>query len=96
MTKKQEVMNFLQSSIFQQNLKNPNASETAKKGMRYTIMRMEKCRDAAGVIAYFLSALAGTERSPDFAQRLEDEGLIRFEDIADEFLRRFNDDWLAS
>ena len=69
------------------------ASEKLKRGVRYTIMRLEE-RDAAGMIQYYWSAIVGTERSVGFAALMRKEGFGRFEEAIDEFRLHFNDKFL--
>ena len=95
MSKKQEIMEFLSHNIFDFILNNPKASETLKKGVRYTIMRLNNL-DANGMVRYYWSAIVGTERSTEFARQMRSEGFTRFEEVIDEFRDRFNDAWLKS
>lgn len=95
MSKEQEVLDFLHDNVFDPILDSPNASDTLKRGVRYTIMRLEQ-RDAAGMIHYYWSAIVGTERSTEFSRQMRQEGFTRFEEIIDEFRDRFNDRWLRS
>lgn len=91
--KKQEIMTFLSAQVFDPILESPAASETLKRGVRYTIMRLEE-RDPAGMIQYYWSAIIGTDRSTKFARQMKSEGFTRFEEIIDDFRERFNDVWL--
>ena len=94
MTKEQEIMQFLHDNVFNPILNSPDASNTLKQGVRYTIMRMNKL-DARGMRQYYWSAISGTERSTKFARQMRDEGVTRFEEVIDEFRDRFNDEWLT-
>lgn len=93
MDKKQEVMNYLQEKIFDPALNSPNSTKRVKKGVNYTIMRMNNL-DAKGVVMYFWSAVAGTQKSINFSSILKTAGITRFEDIFEDFRERFNDEWL--
>lgn len=95
MTKEEEIMQFFHENVFEPILDSPNASDTLKRGIRYTIMRLNE-RDAAGMIQYYWSAIVGTERSTNFAEQIKREGFTRFEEVIDEFRRRFNDKWLKT
>jgi len=95
MTKEEEIMNFLHENVFDPILNSNEASNTLKKGVRCTIMRLNE-RNAEGMISYYWSAIIGTERSAKFAKRMRNEGFTRFEEVIDEFRRRFNDNWLRS
>ena len=93
MTKEDEIMVFLHERVFDPILKSPQASQSHKHGVRLTIARMWE-RDAAGMIEFYYSAIAGTDRSIDFSSQLRDAGFIRFEEVVDDFRKRFNEAWL--
>ena len=95
MSKDNEIMAFLSENVFEPILDSDQASESLKKGVRYTIMRLEQ-RDAEGMISYYWSSIIGTERSTVFARQMRDEGFTRFEEVIDEFRDLFNDEWLTS
>jgi hypothetical protein len=91
--KEQEIMQFLHERVFDPILASSEASDDLRKGIRYTIMRLEQ-RDAAGMVRYYWSAIVGTDPSIAFAARLRQEGFDRFEEAIDEFRVRFDDRWL--
>ena len=93
MTKKEEILAYLHEHVFDPILNSPDASETLKKGVRYTIMRLNE-RDAAGIRQYYWSAIIGTERSTKFAKQMRDEGYTRFEEVLEDFRLRFDDKWI--
>lgn len=95
MTKEKEILDFLSKNVFDPILNSPNASETLKRGVRYTIMRLSKL-DAKSMRQYFWSAIVGTPRSIGFAEKMEREGFKRFESIFKEFRKKFNEEWLRS
>ena len=95
MTKDEEIMSFLNEYVFGPILNSDIASPSLKKGVNYTIMRMNE-RDAVGKIQYYWSAIIGTERSTEFARNMRREGFVRFEEVIDEFRDRFNDEWISS
>jgi len=88
-------MDFLGQRVFDPILKSPRASQQLKKGVRYTIMRMEQ-RNALCMIKYFWSAIVGTEQSIQFSKLMKEEGFDRFEEVLEDFRERFNDEWLNS
>lgn len=94
MTKKKYWYSCMQMSLIQ-SLNSPTASDALKKGVRYTIARLNE-RDAVGIIQYYWSAIVGTDRSIEFAKMMKDEGFTRFEEVIDEFRARFNDAWVKS
>jgi hypothetical protein len=93
--KKAEIMAFLHEHVFDPVLQSDHASTRLKQGVRYTIMRMNE-RNPTGMVQYYWSAIIGTDKSITFAEDMRREGFTRFEEIFDEFRRRFNDDWLRS
>jgi len=93
MTKEEEIMEFLNKRIFNPILNSPKASDTLKRGVKYTIMRLNE-RDAKGMVSYFWAAMRGTEKSNRFARKLKAEGFERFEEVYVEFRERFDDKWL--
>jgi hypothetical protein len=95
MSKEQEIMDFLSRRVFNPILDSPRASQTLKKGVRFTIMRLEQ-RDAVGMISYFWSAIVGTEQSIQFTKLMKEEGFDRFEEVFEDFRDRFNDEWIRS
>lgn len=95
MKKEDEIMDFLHERVFDPVLNSNRHSKEAKRGIRYTIMRIEN-RKAEGMIGYYWSSIYGTERSIRFSQLLKRENAKRFEDVIDEFRIRFNDKWLRS
>ena len=95
MTKEQEVMEFLHTNVFDPVLNSPTASDSLKRGVRLTIVRLEQ-RNAEGIIHYYWSAIIGTERSTEFARLMRQEGFTRFEECIDEFRDRFNNTWLKT
>jgi len=95
MTKEEEIMAFLHERVFDPILQSPKASESIKHGVRLTITRMWQ-RDAAGMITFYWSAIVGTDRSIDFAGQLREAGFTRFEDVIDDFRKRFPDAWLQN
>ena len=93
MTKEEEIMQFLHEKVFDPLLASKHAPEDLKRGARLTIVRMNQL-DALGMMRYYWSAIIGTERSVLFADVLKKEGFTRFEEVIDEFRKRFTDEWL--
>lgn len=92
MTKEQELMNILHEKVFDPILSNPKASGKIKSGVNLTIARMNKLT-ADKMVQYFWSALA-TENAIEFSKHLKEEGLVRFEDVMENFRDKFNDTWI--
>jgi hypothetical protein len=93
MSKEQEIMDFLKGKVFNPILNSSNASISAKRGVRITIIRMEKL-PASSMVKYFWSAIAGKGNAISFADLLKNEGFIRFEEVLEEFREKFTDAWL--
>lgn len=93
--KEAELMKFLEERVFNPILQSTTASRGLKNGVRLTMMRMNR-RDAAGMVAYYWSAVVGTERSTSFARQMRKEKFTRFEECIDEFRDRFDDAWVKS
>lgn len=93
MNKKYEIMNFLHENVFDPVLTSNKASNELKKGVRATIMRLNKL-GADKICQYYWSAIVGTERSTQFAKKMKEEGFKRFEETIDEFRNKFSDNWI--
>lgn len=93
MDKKEEIMAFLHEKIFDPILNSDEYSNKVKQGIRLTITRLNQ-RDAKGMVSYFWSAIAGTERSINFSESMKNENATRFEDVLEEFRVKFDDKWL--
>ena len=94
-SKEQQIMAFLNARVFSPILTSAHASDELKRGIRYTIMRMNE-RDAVGMVSYFWAALHGTEPSINFAARMRHEGFDRFEEVFEEFRLLFDDAFLRN
>lgn len=93
--KEAEIMNYLEINVFNPILNSPNSSDSLKRGVRLTIIRL-KDKDAKGMLHYYWSAVIGTDRSTKFAKQMKSEGFIRFEEILEDFRKKFNDKWLRT
>ncbi len=81
-------MEFLHAHVFDRILESSHASEELKQGVRRTITRLEEL-DAAGMVDYYWSSLAGADGAAAFAKRMREEGFSHFEEAIDEFRARF-------
>lgn len=94
MTAKQlEIMDFLHKKVFDPILAS-SAPKPIKSGVNLTIGRLEKQKDAEGMVNYFWSAIAGKGNAIEFSDKLKVEGYVRFEEVLEEFRERFTDTWL--
>ncbi|MFH2144954.1 MAG: hypothetical protein ABII75_02870 [Candidatus Omnitrophota bacterium] len=94
-TKEDEIMDFLHEKIFDAILVSSTVSPKVKEATQRTISYLQQ-RDAKGMIEYFWHCVKGSDRSIEFAGQLKQEGFARFEDVMEEFRRRFNEKWLNS
>ena len=92
--KESQIMDFLHHQVFDPVLNSPNASQRLKTGIRLTIARMSQ-RDARGMVAYFWSAIQGTDRSIRFAEEMSAEGFTRFEEVLEQFRSTFDERFLS-
>lgn len=92
MTKEQEIMNFLDTRVFEPVLNAKNISASIKSGVSLTKARMNRL-SADKMVQFFWSALI-TDNGLAFSEKMKNESLPRFEDICEEFKQRFNDEWL--
>lgn len=90
MTKEQEIMNFLDTMVFEPVLSTKNLPTDIKSGVSLTRARMNRL-SAAKMIQFFWSVLT-TENGLAFSKKMKSENLPRFEDVCEEFKQRFNDD----
>lgn len=95
MTKEEEIMAFLHEKVFDPILNSNEHSNKVKQGIRMTVTRLNQ-RDAKGMVRFFWSAIAGTERSINFSASMKDEEATRFEDVLEEFRVKFDDKWLRN
>jgi hypothetical protein len=93
MTKEEEIMTFLHQRVFDPVLNSSRANRNIKNGVNLTIARLNR-RNAQGMIHYFWSAIVGTEHSIRFADLMKEQGFDRFEEVLEDFRKRFNDEWL--
>lgn len=60
------------------------------KGIRLTIIRLIKLNDYKKMLAYFWSAIVGTQNSINFYSKLKNAGHLTLEDLLDEVRLKFN------
>ena len=93
--KKRQLLAFLHQRVFDPALATPGLTKQVRAGVQLTAVRMAQL-PAASIRQYFWSAIIGTEQSIPFADLMQQSGLLRFEDVYDEFRRVFTDEWLTS
>ncbi len=94
MTKEEEILGYLNKNVFNPILDSSVASKELKAGVNLTIARLKQ-RNAEGMIQYFWSAVIGTKRSIGFSEKMKNAGFTRFEEVLEEFRKKFNEDWLS-
>lgn len=94
---KQELLQYFDDNMFTKNI------EIAKqlgeinlvRGMNLTKARLAH-RDALGIIHYYWSAVYGTDNSIKFSNEMKRCGLVRFEDLLEDFRVKFGNTTLNS
>lgn len=94
-SKQQEIMIFLHDHVFNPILSSSTSNEI-KQGVRLTITRLEKQKDAAGMVKYFWSSIAGKGNAISFSDKLKNAGHARFEEVLEVFRKTFTDNWLRT
>ena len=94
MTKEQELMDYLHIKVFDPILNSETCSSGIKRGVHLTIGRMNRL-NAEKMVHYFWSALA-KENAIKFSKQMKAEGLVRFEDVLEDFRDKFNERWLRN
>lgn len=95
MTKKEELLYFLQDNLFKPILNSPLASSELKfdfSSMFTTI----KDFSAEGIVLYFWTTMDHEEVHIVFSERLSYETSIDFPTFINEFKRQFTYDWLLT
>lgn len=88
---KKELLDYFDKNMFTPNIrKAEQLGETnVVKGLRLTWIRLQN-RDAKGIVHYYWSAVSGTDKSIAFSKEMKRCGLVRFEDLLEDFRERFN------
>lgn len=91
MTKEQEILDFLEETMFTPILKSASTSERFKTATRGLRLRMKQ-RNAQGMIQYFWSTVAdASAKHAKYGRMLQNEGFSSFEDVVNEFRIRFKE-----
>ncbi len=95
-SKQQEIIIFLNERVFDPILSSLSAPNDIKQGIRLTITRLKNQKDAAGMVKYFWSSIAGKGNAISFSDKLKNAGYDRFEEVLEEFREKFTDNWLRT
>ncbi|PHV69393.1 hypothetical protein CS063_16050 [Sporanaerobium hydrogeniformans] len=95
MEKKQELLNFLQTELFNPIINSPYASETLKNDFNHMLSTLSLF-SAEGILVYVWNMLANDEVQMIFDNRLLDEGFSNYHDVVHTFKSQFTYDWLLS
>jgi hypothetical protein len=91
MTKEQEILDFLEVKMFKPILDSGSTSDRFKTATRGLRVRMKQ-RDAQGMIQYFWNTVADAKaKHANYGRMLQNERLIEFEDVVNEFRLRFKE-----
>ena len=95
--KRQEFINFLDTNVFEPAIRygKENAISKIVSGVNLTRGRMSRL-SSEGMVHFFWSAIAGTEKSNKFFKLLSDNGLVTFEHLRQEVTDRFGSEWLSA
>ena len=95
MSKKDELLHFLENRLFEPILSSPIASDELKydfSSMKSTINQFS----TEGILRYFWTTMTNDEVQMVFTDRLEDEAFIDFTAFLNDFKSYFTYDWLRS
>ena len=91
MTKEQEILDFLETKMFNPILKSPAASERFKTATRGLCLRMKQ-RNAQGMIEYFWGTVVDAKaKHANYGRMLQNEGFSDFDEVVNEFRLRFKE-----
>jgi hypothetical protein len=93
MTKKEELLGYLNEQIFDPILNSPRASNLLKQAVRLAVMRMNR-KEPDEILQFYSTSIIGGETPTKFALQMKSEGFTQFEEVSEEFRNRFNDRWL--
>lgn len=95
--KKEKIMKFLNDKVFALELEyaEQNNDKKIKNTVSQTIRKFEEKVSAKDMAIYFSELIScGTTHSQDFSSYLKKRNVIRLEDVAIDFFKVFNEDWL--
>lgn len=91
MTKEQEILDFLESKMFNPILNSAQASDRFKKATRGLRLRMKQ-RNAQGMIEYFWNNVVDANaKHANYGRMLQNERFPEFEEVVTEFRLRFKE-----
>lgn len=89
---KTKLLNYFDENMFNYNLQKAKqlGNTTLIRGINLTRARLSQ-RTSKGIIHFYWSAVSGTEKSIPFSNEMKQCGLIRFEDLLEDFRVKFKD-----
>lgn len=90
--KKAEVLAFLTNRVFHPLIAS-SAPADVKRRVRETMETLQAMETAQEIIEFYWTAIIN---STDLPKRMKQAGVVRFEEVMEEFRARFNDQWLTS
>lgn len=88
MGKKEDILAYLNKNVFDPILNSPKASVLLKQAIRTSLLRMNG-KEAGEISTYYLEHMIGKDKPTKFAELMKAEGFTRFEEIGDEFKKKF-------
>lgn len=93
MNKKDELLTFLSTNLFDPIFNSPYVSDELKYDFNYMFKTISKY-SVEGIVIYFWTTLTNTELQLIFSHRLEEENILEFDSFFKEFKDYFTYEWL--
>lgn len=95
MTKKEELLTFLNKKLFNPILQSPYASNELKHDFQHMSSTISTF-SVEGILIYFWTTMTNVEAQMIFSNCLEDDDLLDFSSFLQEFKGYFTYEWLRS
>lgn len=95
MTKKEQLLDFLNTNLFDPILCSPYSSDELKYDFNYMYNTIKNF-SVEGILIYFWTTMANSEVQMIFVHRLEEEDLLDFNKFLTQFKTYFTYEWLRS
>lgn len=90
--KKLSVLAFLTESVFEPILASPATPADVRSRVQATAEAVNAMETAREIIPFYCNAIMNSTHLPT---RMKESGVPRFEEVMEEFRKRFSDQWLA-
>lgn len=91
--KREDVLEFLARRVFNPVLASASVPADVRRRVKATVEALEAKDTAREIIEYYWTAI---RNSTDLPKRMKEVGLVRVEEVMEEFRTRFSDRWLPS